>query len=333
MTFAARLRVCIVCTVIAGEFFAAAPVRAERARLAPSATTPPAPPSPPAAPALAGPGDAARADVSAKDRARSLYEQGAKAYAEGRYHAAADAFLDANRVFPTPQLCFNVAKAYEKLGHASGALRYYREYLRQAENAPDAEETTARVRELEQALAARGIQQLTVLSEPKGATVVLDGQPVGVTPWTGETWPGRHRLSLTLPGYTPTEDLIEIDGHRAAHTEIELAPVRARAQPTPAPAAPEHEPPRVSALTWAALGTGTAALGGALALEMAQGENHGISRTGAFFTGLGAAASTLGGVLLYLDLNAGTSAGSGHALGVGITPAPGGTRATLSGRF
>jgi len=86
----------------------------------------------------------------------------------------------------------------------------------------------------------------------------------------------------------------------------------------------------VSWLTWTALGSGTAALGGALALEMAEGENRGISRTGAFFTGLGVAASAVGGVLLYIDLNP-RKASDAAALGLGALP--GGTRIAVSGRF
>ena len=59
----------------------------------------------------------------------------------------------------------------------------------------------------------------------------------------------------------------------------------------------------VSTLTWIVLGTGTAALGATLVAEMAAKNTGGLTRTGAFFGGIGITASVIGGVLLYLDLH------------------------------
>jgi tetratricopeptide (TPR) repeat protein len=261
---------------------------------------------PAAAPATAvatSPADENGYSAEAKARARAIYEKGARAYDEGRYYDAADYFLETNRIYPRQELAFNIGRAYDKVGNLAGALRHYREYLRRVPDAPDRVEVSARVRDLERALSERGVQQLSVLSTPDGATVLLDGRPVGVTPWTGETWPGRHRLSLTLPGYSPTDEIVEIDLHRAADAQIALSrepqPV-AKAQQSPG----ERElGSRVGPLTWIALGLGTAAFGAALAIEMADREDPGISRTSAFFGGMGVAGSTLGGVLLYFDMN------------------------------
>ena len=137
-----------------------------------------------------------------------LFLQGVAAYRDGKYYEAVAIFLQTQRIYPDTQLCFNIARAYENLGNASAALRYYRDYLRQADRPSDGDEVRALVHELEQQLSQRGVQQLSVLSQPDSATVLLDGKPVGITPWTGETYPGKHRLALTLVHASPEGDIV-----------------------------------------------------------------------------------------------------------------------------
>lgn len=246
--------------------------------------------------------DAEQPEPEARARAQALYEQGVKAYAEARYHEAADCFLDSNRIYPNPQMAFNVAKAYDKVGHDAGALSHYREYLRRVPDASDRAEVSLRIRDLEAALGRRGLQQLSILSEPEGATVSIDGRPVGITPWTGETWPGRHRIRLELDGYLTTSDIIKLDAHRSSEAEVSLT--RSIDPQTAALARSQGDTrAEIRPLTWVALGTGVLALGTALAIEMASSDQTGLSGGAAFFTGAGVAGSALGGVMLYFDLN------------------------------
>lgn len=280
-----------------------------------------------AAPALAAAGPQAEFEAGAKEHARALYERGARAYAEARYSQAADLFLDANRIFPTPQLLFNIAKAYDRLGHSSGALAHYRDYLRRAPDAADHQEVSARARELEVLLGQRGVQQLSVITDPENAVVSIDGRPVGLTPWTGETWPGRHRVRLELAGHVPTEEVVELEALRAKDVTVKLAPEPPPPPPKPLSSLqPAAQPAQISALTWLVLATGTAALGGALFVEMANANHEGVSRTGAFFAGAGLAASAVGGVLLYVDLSSTDPQRP--------SPVPGANaRAVVTGRF
>jgi tetratricopeptide (TPR) repeat protein len=247
----------------------------------------------------------ANVDAGTKEHARAIYERGARAYAEARYSQAAELFLDANRIFPTPQLLFNIAKAYDRLGHSTGALAYYRDYLRKAADAVDRQEVSARVRELELQLAQRGVQQFSVITDPDNAMVSIDGRTVGLTPWTGEIWPGKHRVRLELAGHLSAEEIIELEPLHAKDLTVKLALEPAKAAPkVSALPAPPAEPAKISTLTWVVLATGTAALGAALFVEMANADREGVSRTGAFFAGAGLAGSTLGGLLLYADLSA-----------------------------
>jgi hypothetical protein len=266
-----------------------------------SATLAPAPQ--PAPPSPFGTSNAGSTDEGARSRARTLYDQGAQAYNDSRYSQAAEYFLDAHRAYPMPQLLFNVAKSYDKLGAQSSALAYYRDYLRQLANAPDASDVGIRVRELEAILAQRGVQQLSIITEPARALVAIDSTPVGVTPFTGDTWPGDHRLTLTLDGHKELTNIITVKATQAQDFlfTLERSPAPSTEQQG-ATKAKSKERAHVSAVTWLVLGTGTAALGTTLIVEMAQKNTTGLTRTGAFFGGVGLTASLLGGLLLHLDL-------------------------------
>jgi len=272
-------------------------------------------PKKPAAQAETKP-DLGEPEAVAKARARLLFEKGVTAYREGRFYDAVDIFLETNRLYPDPKLSFNVGKAFEGLGNQPGALRYYREYLRRLPDAPDAQEVESHVHQLEQALSQKGLQQLTVLSTPDGATVKLDGQAVGVTPWTGESFAGKHRIVLEAAGYQRNESVIEIDAHRARDFNIELSKAPALPEAgSVAKTAPAPVEPKISTFTLATLATGVGLLGTALIAQVANSNNStGISRTAAFFAGSGAGVTVVGGLMLYFDLS--PSKTGGQASGV-----------------
>lgn len=262
-------------------------------------------------------------------RAKSLFARGAAAYGAGRYHEAIEIFTEANRLYPNPQFSFNIAKAYDNLNSHSGALRYYLEYLRRSPEAADRLAIEARLRELETAIAERGVQQVTVLSEPAEAMVYLDGHPVGLTPWTGETWPGKHVVTLRRAHYAAHETTIELE--RLRSTELNVTLERAR-PPAPPPVVDERvrwaKTHHTSALTWICFGTAAAALGTAITIEATTGDKDPkLEPTTTFFAGLGAATAVLGGVLLYFDLSADDaakpSAAPTTAAALGIMPGGG----------
>src|SRR4051812_28072375 len=258
--------------------------------------------------------DLGEPEVVAKARARLLFEKGVTAYREGRFYDAVDIFLETNRLYPDPKLSFNVGKAFEGLGNQPGALRYYREYLRRLPDAPDAHEVESHVHQLEQVLSQKGLQQLTVLSAPDGATVKLDGQAVGVTPWTGESFAGKHRIVLEAAGYQRSEGVLEIDLHRARDFTFELT--KAAEKPIAAPPClPPRVEPKLGTFTLVALASGVGLLGTALIAQVATGgDSSGIARTAAFFAGAGTGVSVVGGLMLYFDLS--PSATGGQASGV-----------------
>ncbi len=273
------------------------------------ADTPGSPATPDTSPATLAPKlDLEGPEAEAKDRARVLFQQGVTAYRAGKFYEAVDVFLETQRIYPDTQLCFNVARAYENLGNPSAALRHYRDYLRQADRPSDGDEVRERVRRLEQQLAQRGAQQLTVLSQPEGATVLLDGKPVGITPWTGDTYPGKHRLALTLDRHATQEQVIELDAHAARDVSLVLVPLPApkAVQPVLQPLVAQRQP-GVSLETLITLGTGLVLLSGAIVAEAASQE-AGLSRSTAFLAGSGLGVAGVGGVMLYFDLAPANSA-------------------------
>jgi hypothetical protein len=276
---------------------------------------------------------------SVQDDARDRLRTGVQAYKDGRYKEAIDNFLIANRLVPSPSLSFNIAKAYEKLGDEPAALMWYRDYLRQAPSAPDRAEVDKRILALQGKLRDKGVQQVTVLSIPAGATVVLDGQPVGVTPWTGEIMPRKHTVTLSRTGYRDSTREFELPPDRAIDVAIALedngSPVVAPTAPTasvsaapvasapPAQSAlPPPASPKIAATTWITLGAGGALLLGSLGFELARRSAESDARDAAtqvdardkydtmqsrqtlsrVLVGVGAAATIVGGVLLVFDL-------------------------------
>jgi hypothetical protein len=148
-------------------------------------------------------------------------------------------------------------------------------------------------------LKALGVQQLSVLTTPPGATVLIDDVIRGLSPWTGELQPGRHLLALRLGGYRDKVKELELPADRAIDVELELqrsAPaVAAPAEPAAASAAPLSAaaagPARPEVLpvaeeplpvprwwTWAMFGGAAAAFVGAGAFEISRGNLENAAR-------------------------------------------------------
>jgi len=195
---------------------------------------------------LAGPRDAlateaaAAAPSTAEQRrtlAKGKYEAGVEEYRAARYADAVRLFLEADALSPSAALSYNIARAYEKLADNAQTLRWYRNYLRLNPDAQNAAEVQGYVRSLSAALARQGIQQLTVLTSPVGATVAIDGVPLGVSPLTVELHPGRHDAQVSLRGF------VDVSGSFVLPeaTPIDLS-IALHALPLESRRAPDAEP-------------------------------------------------------------------------------------------
>ena len=229
-----------------------------------TASTTTAQESAPSEPAPAGDADA--------ERAKELYRLGAEAFTAQRNAEAIGYFRRAAELVPSAKLTYNIGLAYEEMGDVGRALGEYRSYLKQEQQA-DAErrdEVRGRITSLEQRLAAMGVQQLFVSSDPPGATVRVAGRALGVTPWAGELGPGTYTVVLDLPGHGPTEREVTLTAQRSEELAFALSP----APPVEAPPGPSRWS-RVSPLTWTFLGVGAGTLTAGVAFELSRAASDG----------------------------------------------------------
>jgi tetratricopeptide (TPR) repeat protein len=237
-----------------------------------------------AAPPALAQAPSTEASVEARrELAKSRFQAGSAHYEAGEYRRAVVAFVEADRLAPSPALSFNIARAYERLDDTSGALRWYRDYLRRSPKAKNAAEVSAKVADLSAKLARSGQQQITVLSMPPGATVVVDGRAIGVTPFTGELSIGDHRVLLDLPGYREVKQDVSLTATAAQDLSMTLtalpsSQVSKSASPSPRPAASSS---RFGAWTWVVGGAGIAGLSGALAFELGRRAEEDAARDAA----------------------------------------------------
>ena len=157
---------------------------------------------PRAALATAAGAEATSAAEQRRASAKAKYEEGVDAYRAARYADAVRLFLEADALSPSAALSYNIARAYEKLSDDAQTLRWYRNYLRLSPDSKNAADVQGYIHALSAALAKQGVQQLTVLTSPAGATVAIDGTPLGVSPLTVELRPGSHSAQVSRRGYS-----------------------------------------------------------------------------------------------------------------------------------
>ena len=78
-------------------------------------------------------------------RFNDSFERAEALYSKGEYGAAIALFRDADRMKVTPEVAFDLARSFEKLGDVEFATLYDRLYLQRAPDASDAREIVARV--------------------------------------------------------------------------------------------------------------------------------------------------------------------------------------------
>ena len=304
------------------------------------------------------------ADDARRAEARARYEAGVTAYGAGHFKDAIDLFLAADKLSPSAPLSFNIARAYEKIGDDSAALRWYRDYRRRSPNAQNAAEVDASIQRFEGRLKSKGVQQLTVISVPDGATVNIDDAAAGITPGTFDLAPGRHHLVLLKRGYVDAEADVDLSAEHAQDVTLRLEAAQAKPESTPDAPPPPLPPPAAAASPaptaepskgfgvwpWVVMGAGVATLGGALTFELLRQSAEQAAEddptqvgyhdhletmksrrtTARVLAGVGGALVVTGGVLLTIDL---AGRRSERAANLTLVPVAGGAATTFSGTF
>jgi len=172
-----------------------------------------------------------RAAPRAEDlaRARSLDQQGARAYVDGHYNDAIRYFEESYRLGGPPFELWNIAKCHAKLDQPDQAAEMLERYLATPALAPeDRDEATQQLEALRRRPSA-----VTLASTPSGATVLLDGKPLesgGRTPTSFTVPPGVHTITLSTPSFAPHTQQFEARYGRAVILDV---PLRKEKRPPP----------------------------------------------------------------------------------------------------
>ena len=222
--------------------------------------------------------------------AKEHFHAAANLYREARYKEAIDEFQTAYRLHPHGVIFFNLAQCYERLGDIPAALRSYREYLRQVPAADDRQTVEAAIKNLGIRLQQSGATTLFVYSLPAGASVSIDGQLKGVTPFSADLSPGSHLVTVELSGYATISRSVEAAAGKQVELDLTLdkgtsaplvlapdanAPPQSRASSNASSAVtstapPAPEPSHTRVWTWVAGGVAVAgAASGIIFGEMA----------------------------------------------------------------
>ncbi|WP_437713283.1 hypothetical protein WMF45_46395 [Sorangium sp. So ce448] len=212
-------------------------------------------------------------------RAADSYRKGVEAAKARRWLDAHAAYLEAWRLEQHFQIAANLARAELKLGKHRDAAEHISFFLREAEGVSELDRTLAR-QMLDEARAK--IATLTLVVSRPGATVLIDGVPVGTSPLEGELYvePGERRIEARLQGESPVQSSVALAPGASQQVALRFAagaPVErdAAVERTAAPAAavqPRTPPRRPSAApdrgaagpSMALVATGGAATGLAL---------------------------------------------------------------------
>lgn len=144
----------------------------------------------------------ARADN--REEARKEFTAGQQADKDKDYQTAIEHYLRAYELVPHHFALYNIATAYERLGQLREAAQWFERYLDEAPQSLVKER-----RDVERLILELKLRpaKLTVKTTPPGARVLIDGQPVGVTPYTRAIRGGGHRVRVELEGQREERDV------------------------------------------------------------------------------------------------------------------------------
>ncbi|MDX2088431.1 MAG: PEGA domain-containing protein [Kofleriaceae bacterium] len=182
---------------------------------------------------------AAPALADKREEARRAFSAGQHADKAQQWRQAIEHYLRAFELVPHHFAAYNIAIDYEHLGELREASVWLNRYLELAPDAPDRDQVMRLMVELKLRPA-----KLTVRSSPSGATVFIDGQKVGVTPYERPIRGGGRRVAVELRGVRDERDVVlEFGEPQAVSFRLSSVPAEPRpdAPGTAEPGATELE--------------------------------------------------------------------------------------------
>jgi hypothetical protein len=167
----------------------------------------------------------ARAADDDVEKARILFNAGAKAYAAGRYVDALDAFRAAHALTPDrPTVLFSLAQAERRQFTIArdeptlrAAIEHFRKYLEIVTEGGRRADAVVALGELEAIAAtlrqepvegARAAARIMVTTATEGAVIAIDGKRRDTVPVIETIPPGDHKVAVSAPGFVDEERAI-----------------------------------------------------------------------------------------------------------------------------
>lgn len=198
------------------------------------------------------------------DMAKTHYASAVAYYGRGQYKEAVREFKAAYNLSRKPDLLYNIAQCWERLGDLSQSISYYNRYLTESPKAADAEKVKLRIESLKRRLERTAI---VLKGGPPGAAVFLNGKKIGFLPMSSpvKLKPGIHKVAVRKKGFVSFRSTVVAAAGRTVMVNVDMAKVDGR--PVHAPRRPFWKRRRI--WTWVTLGLGTAALAAGAGLGVA----------------------------------------------------------------
>jgi hypothetical protein len=127
-------------------------------------------------------------------RFKAFFERGEKQFQQGDFGAAIASFREAERSRVTPEVAYDLAKCFEKLGDVAFTTFYYRLYMRRAPSAPDTLEVAERVGNTMAHLESEG-QGYLELDAPRANAITVNKHRYPEPPVAAFLAPGDYEIA------------------------------------------------------------------------------------------------------------------------------------------
>lgn len=156
--------------------------------------------------------------------AQDHYAQGRALFKQRNYDGALKAFMAAFVLDPSPVLIYNIARAHEERGDFSKAIKFFKNYLRIARRARNARAVKRKIKKLNRRLANMPrTGYLTIVTDPPGALVHLNGQPIGQTPLNAKGVPvGAHQLEVFKERFDTHTQRVSVAPSQTTRIDVKL---------------------------------------------------------------------------------------------------------------
>lgn len=131
-------------------------------------------------------------------RFKAAFERGEAHFQQGDFGAAIASFKEADRARVTPEVAYDLAKCFEKLGDEAYTTFYYRLYMRRAPSAPDTLEVAEKVGTTIAHAEQEGLGFLE-LDAPRANAITLLGQRYPEPPIARFLPPGDYEVTAEFP--------------------------------------------------------------------------------------------------------------------------------------